>query len=84
VTKKPIASSSSPVTAPKKSWREILFVHKAADEFPLLSETDPAALKRDHADDIGRAVADNVSEHKFRNIVKAATERYRAKQKPAG
>jgi hypothetical protein len=41
-------------------------------------------IKRDHADDIGRAMADNVSESKFRNIVKAATERYKSKQKPAG
>jgi hypothetical protein len=41
-------------------------------------------LKRDSADDIGRALADSISENKFRNIVKAATERYKAKRAPAG
>jgi hypothetical protein len=28
-----------------KSWRDVLSVHPAADMFPLLSETDPAALR---------------------------------------
>jgi hypothetical protein len=41
-------------------------------------------LKRDSADNIGRTMADNVSEGKFNSIVKAGRERYKAKQKPAG
>ena len=28
-----------------KSWRDVLKVHPAAEFFPLLSETDPAALR---------------------------------------
>jgi hypothetical protein len=35
-------------------------------------------LKRDNAEDIGRVMADNVTEQKFRNIVEAATKRYKA------
>jgi hypothetical protein len=41
-------------------------------------------IKHDTAENIGRAIADNISEAKFKNIVKAATQRYKAKQHPAG
>jgi hypothetical protein len=41
-------------------------------------------LKRDSAEDIGRVLADAISENKFKGIVKVATERYKARAKPAG
>ena len=41
-------------------------------------------LKRDSAADIARTMADSVSEHKFRSIMKAGLEHYKAKSKPAG
>jgi hypothetical protein len=41
-------------------------------------------LKRDSGDDIGRVIADTVSESKWKTIVKAATARFNAKQSPAG
>jgi len=41
-------------------------------------------LKHDKGDDIGRAIADNVTETKFETIVAAAKARYKAKRsKPA-
>jgi hypothetical protein len=41
-------------------------------------------LKRDTAADIGRVIADSISEGRWRNIKKAADERYKARSKPAG
>jgi hypothetical protein len=41
-------------------------------------------LKRDNAEDIGRVLAEHVSEQKFRNIVTAATKQYKKKHRPAG
>jgi hypothetical protein len=42
-------------------------------------------LKLDSAEEIGKALADNMSEQRFDTAVKAAKARYRAKrQKPAG
>src|SRR5262245_11653841 len=35
----------TPNSKPAKSWRDVLPIHPAAELFPLLSETDPAALK---------------------------------------
>lgn len=40
-------------------------------------------IKLDRAEHIGRALADNVSQSKFRRIVDSALARYKAKQSPA-
>jgi hypothetical protein len=53
----------------------------------LTHENDDSSLfdlKRDSGDDIGRVIADTISESKFKTIVKAATARFKAKQSPAG
>ena len=61
--------------------------HKIAHLEEQLAAADAGSLfdlKHDSADNIARAIADSISETKFRNIVKAATAHYKAKQRPAG
>lgn len=41
-------------------------------------------IKRDNAEDIGRVMADHMSEGRFETAVKAAKAHYKRKQKPAG
>jgi hypothetical protein len=75
--------ADKPLSKAQQTTQELA---KALEEIDRLKRADGSLfdIRRDKPEDIGRVIADTISEPRFKQITTAAIKHYKAKSRPAG